>query len=166
MAASPVRPTIAVGAVILDEAARVVLVRRSKPPLAGCWTIPGGAVEIAEPLAAAAEREALEETGLDVEVGPLVEVHEHVSSDAAGQIEFHYVILDYVCRIRGGSLAAGSDAADAVFVAEADLDQYLVNDATRAVVRRALEVRWPEPGRHPARLTRNVPDTGPEHQPS
>lgn len=158
MAARPLRPTLAVGAVIFDGDGRVVLVQRGKPPLEGRWTLPGGSVELAESLQEATAREAAEETGLIVDVGPLVEIYEHVSTDPDGVIEFHYVILDYVCRLTGGTLRAASDARDAAFAAEADFDRYRVSPATRAVIDRARRVKWSEPGHLLPRLTRVVRD--------
>ena len=73
----PERPIVAVGAVILDGH-RVLLVKRGQEPLKGAWSLPGGAVEIGETLDAALTREILEETGLSVEVGPVVEVLDRV----------------------------------------------------------------------------------------
>lgn len=157
MSERPLRPVLAIGAVMFDDDGRVVLVQRGKAPLEGRWTLPGGSVELAEPIRAAVARETQEETGLVVEVGPLVEVYEHVSHGADGLLAFHYVILDYACRIMGGVLAAGSDARDAAFVAPADFDRYRVNDATRGVIARARAVDWSERNLATARLTPIVP---------
>lgn len=132
-------PVVAVGGVVFDEAGRVVLVKRGKPPLEGRWTLPGGAVEAGESLADATAREVLEETGLIVEVGPLVEVYEHRSS-IDGALAFHYVILDYVCRPAGGRLVAGSDAHDARFLGPEQFDAYDLTAATREVIQRARAV--------------------------
>lgn len=137
MTAPLTRPTLAVGAVIFDEGGRVALVCRGKPPLAGTWTLPGGSVELAESVREATAREVLEETGLVVEVGPLVEVYEHVSRGTDESVTFHYVILDHLCWSTGGTLQAGSDAAAAAFVAAHDFDAYNVGTATRSVVARA-----------------------------
>jgi ADP-ribose pyrophosphatase len=152
-----VRPTVAVGAVIFVED-KIVLVRRAKAPLAGHWTLPGGSLETGETLAEATAREAAEETGLQVSVHGLVEIYEHVSHAADGEIAFHYVILDYLCEPVGGVLAAGSDASDVAAVAEADFDRYRVNDATRRVVRQARLLAGAEHGSHAFRLKPVVHD--------
>ena len=90
------------GAVILDGD-RVLLVQRGQEPLKGEWSLPGGAVELGETLEEALVREVREETSLDVAVGPVVEVFDSIRRDARGRAEYHYVIIDYTCRVRGGT---------------------------------------------------------------
>jgi ADP-ribose pyrophosphatase YjhB (NUDIX family) len=95
-------------------------------------------VETGETLAAALVREVREETALEIEVGPLVEVLDRIFADETGRIRHHYVLIDYLCRVRGGELRAGSDASAAVRVKPADLDGYALAPETRAVIERAL----------------------------
>jgi 8-oxo-dGTP diphosphatase len=133
----PDRPIISVGAVILDGR-RVLLVRRGQPPLQGRWSLPGGVVEIGETLSAALAREVLEETGLSVDIGPPAEVLDRIERTEDGRVEYHYVIVDYVCRVRGGSLACGSDADAAEWVDIADLAQFAPTSAVTAVIHKAL----------------------------
>jgi 8-oxo-dGTP diphosphatase len=136
----PDRPIVSVGAVVIDGD-RVLLVKRGQEPLKGAWSLPGGVVEIGETLHAALIREVREETGLDVEVGAVVEVFDRVSRDADERVEYHYVIVDYVCRVAGGSLACASDAEDARWVSRGDLAQYNLTATAAAVVQRAFEMR-------------------------
>lgn len=135
----PDRPVIGVGAVVVDGG-RVVLVKRASEPLKGEWSLPGGAVEIGETLADAVVREVWEETGLEVRVGPVVEVLDRVHRSADGRVEFHFVIVDYLCTPRGGRLAAGSDAEDARWASIDELGAYRVNDAATAVIVKGLEL--------------------------
>ena len=135
----PLRPIVAVGAVILDDD-RVLLIKRGQEPLKGEWSLPGGAVESGETLAAALAREVREETCLEVEVGPVVEVLDSIRRDAGGRAEYHYVIIDYACRVRGGTSTVasfGTDAADVQWVAVADLEHYGVTTTAIAVIRKA-----------------------------
>jgi ADP-ribose pyrophosphatase YjhB (NUDIX family) len=135
----PDTPIVAVGAVILDGD-RVLLVQRGQEPLKGEWSLPGGVVELGETLEAALIREVREETSLDIIVGPVVEVLDSIRRDAAGRAEYHYIIIDYACRLRGGTSSAaspGTDAADVRWVAVADLEHHGVTTTAIAVIRKA-----------------------------
>ena len=135
----PDRPIVAVGAVILDGD-RVLLVQRGHEPLKGEWSLPGGAVELGESLEEALVREVREETSLDVTVGPVVEVFDSIRRDAGGRAEYHYVIIDYACRVRRGAptaAARGTDAADVRWVPIAELDRYRMTPAALAVIEKA-----------------------------
>lgn len=139
MRAYPDRPIVAVGAVILD-AGRVLLVRRGQEPLKGEWSLPGGAVEVGETLEAALVREVCEETSLDVVVGPVLEVLDSIRHDADGRAQYHYVIVDYACRVRAGTPTAavrGTDADDVQWVPVEELDRYRVTTTAIAVIRKA-----------------------------
>jgi 8-oxo-dGTP diphosphatase len=128
--------------VILDGD-RVLLIRRGQEPLKGEWSLPGGAVEIGETLEAAVAREVREETSLDVVVGPVIEVLDSIRRDAEGRAEYHYVIVDYACRVRTGTHAIparGTDAADVRWVPVAGLDPYGLTTATVKVIRKATNL--------------------------
>ena len=107
----PQTPLVGVGAVVVQDG-RVLLVRRGTEPLKGHWTLPGGMLEVGEALTAGVVREVSEETGLDVEPIELIELLDRIHREG-GRVRYHYVIADYLCRVRGGELRAASDA-DAV----------------------------------------------------
>jgi len=133
----PDRPVVSVGAVVIDRQ-RVLLVKRGQEPLKGRWSLPGGVVEAGEELHAAVIREVREETGLTVQVGDIVEVLDRITRDADGRIEFHYVIIDYLCEVAGGSLACASDADDAQWVDRAALADYDLTTNVVEVIARAF----------------------------
>ena len=135
----PDRPYVGVGAVIVQDG-RVLLVKRKHEPLAGQWSLPGGAVEVGETLEACLVREMLEETGLEVSVGPVIEVLDRISHDEDGRVLYHFVLVDYLCWPRGGALSANSDVADAVFADPDDLARYALTSKATAVIERALEL--------------------------
>jgi mutator protein MutT len=137
--AYPGRPVVGVGAVIV-KAGRVLLVKRRYEPLAGRWSIPGGTLELGETLETGVAREMQEETGLEIEVGPVIEVFDRIVFDADKRVRYHFVLVDYLCWPIGGELQAGSDVDEAVMVHPASLDEYDLTEKAREVIARALEV--------------------------
>ncbi|HET9830904.1 MAG TPA: NUDIX hydrolase [Vicinamibacterales bacterium] len=132
----PDRPVVGVGAVVLDGQ-RVLLVKRGHAPLKGQWSLPGGGVETGETLEQAVAREVLEETGVTIEVGPIVEVLDRISRDSDGRVEHHFVLVDFVARPSGGFLRSASDAEDAEWVQLSDLQKYEVAPVTMSVIQKA-----------------------------
>ncbi|MFO0573705.1 MAG: NUDIX hydrolase [Polyangia bacterium] len=130
--APPSRPQVAVGAVVLDEAGRVLLIQRGQLPAKGRWTVPGGRVEFGETLTQALLRELEAETGMTGRVGALCEVFEYIDE------RFHYVILDYLVHEPRGTLAAGEDAADARFFTLDEIAALETTDGLLAVLKRAI----------------------------
>ena len=124
-------PVVGVGAIVFDAEGRVLLIERGKPPGVGLWSVPGGRLEGAETLAQGVAREVREETGLLVEVGPLACVIERMGDD------HHFVILDYLARVIGGTLAAASDARAARWVTPEELSSLPLTDGLGAVLERA-----------------------------
>jgi 8-oxo-dGTP diphosphatase len=135
----PSQPIVGVGAVIVEDG-RVVLVKRRFEPLAGQWSLPGGRLELGETLEAGLAREMAEETGLEVEVGPVVDVFDRILLDPERKVRYHYVLIDYLCRPIGGVLRHGSDVAAAEFVAPSDLHVYRLTPKATSVIEKALTI--------------------------
>jgi 8-oxo-dGTP diphosphatase len=135
----PDRPIVGVGAVIVEQN-RVLLARRGNPPRAGQWSLPGGVVELGETLRAAAEREALEETGLIVVVGEVIEVLDRIIPGKEGATQYHYVLVDFLCSRRAGDLRAGGDASEVAWASEEELGKYNLEPITLEVIEKALKI--------------------------
>ena len=135
----PEHPLVGVGGVILEDG-KVLLVRRGSEPLRGEWSLPGGLVEVGEDLPEALRREILEETGLVVHAGPMVEVLSRILRDGQGRVRFHYVLMDYLCRPQGGQLRAASDAAAACWVERSRLHEYSLPPETVRVIEKAFSL--------------------------
>lgn len=133
----PDRPIVGVGAVIIDGG-RVLLIKRGQAPLKGEWSLPGGALEIGETLQEGIRREVLEETGLIIEPVGIVEVFDRISRDAGGRVQYHYVLVDYLCRVTGGTLACATDAADARWARLDELSP--IASFTEEVIRKAFQM--------------------------
>jgi 8-oxo-dGTP diphosphatase len=108
---------------VTDAQGRLLMIKRGHEPGAGLWSIPGGRIEPGETDADALVREMFEETGLAVEVGPLIGSVRRPGLDGA-VID----IRDYGATVTGGTLRPGDDAADARWVEAADLDSLEITE--------------------------------------
>lgn len=132
---------LGVGALIFDDLGRILMVQRGGEPLRGWWSLPGGVLETGETLAEGIRREVREETGLDVEPVSTFEIFERIIRDDHGRAEYHYVLVDYVCRIRGGVLAAGDDCAQVRWTEQDELQGMQITEGTLEVIERAYRSR-------------------------
>jgi mutator protein MutT len=132
----PAAPIVAVG-VIIREGSRLLVVRRAKEPALGLWTFPGGAVELGEELAAAARREAMEETGLEVEIEEVAVVFDRIDHRDE-QVRYHYVVIDYYARPVGGELRAGSDVSAVRWVTASELESLRMTELAEQIAQRLL----------------------------
>jgi 8-oxo-dGTP diphosphatase len=133
----PKRPLVGVGALILDGE-RILMAQRGKQPLLGWWSLPGGALETGELLADAVRREVLEETGLEIEPLGVIEIFERIMRDDTGAPEYHYVLIDYICRTIGGALQAGDDVCRVEWIARGDLAKLQITEGTLGVIEKAF----------------------------
>ncbi len=139
----PEAPIVGVGAVVI-EGESVLLVRRGQEPLKGHWSLPGGALELGERLQDGVIREVEEETGLHVEPLEVIEVFDHIAFDDedSTRVRFHYVLIDYVCRVAGGELCCASDALEVHWANRAELSSegpFAVLPFTLKVIEKAFQ---------------------------
>jgi 8-oxo-dGTP diphosphatase len=133
----PEQPLVGVGAIIIENS-RVVLVKRAHPPLQAQWSIPGGVLEVGELVREAAVREAREETGLTVEPGELLGVYDRVLRDPDGRVQYHYVLVDFLCRRVSGELQAADDAAAVRWFTREELPALNLAEDTLEVVHKGF----------------------------
>ena len=117
----------------------VLLVERGREPQKGCWSLPGGVVEVGETLEEAVRREVHEETGLAVRPVAVVEVFERILRDGAGRAEYHYVLIDYLCKVSGGELRAADDVSRAAWFRRQDLAGLRLTEGSLGVIDKAFE---------------------------
>jgi 8-oxo-dGTP diphosphatase len=126
----PERPMVGIGGVVIYEE-RALLIRRGSEPLLGQWSIPGGSLELGETLVEGVARELLEETGVQVKVGAMIEIFERIFTETPGRVgdgverpRYHYVIVDYLCERISGEARAGGDAVEVAWAREEELDGF------------------------------------------
>ena len=138
----PTAPVCAVGALIY-HGSQILLVRRGKSPSLGKWSIPGGRLRLGETLEAAVIRETREETSLSVRPLRIGKVVEHLLQDERSDIEYHYVIVDYVCQVIEGSPQPASDVSEVQFVEICQLTQWDMTEGTAEVIQEVFEHNTP-----------------------
>ena len=119
---------------------KALLIKRGGPPLEGQWSIPGGMLELGETLRDGVRRELMEETGLEVRVGDVVEVFERIFPGEAGRIRYHFVIHDFLCEVVTGEARAASDVTDVAWASVDELTQYGLTEIATRVLLRAFEM--------------------------
>ncbi len=134
----PEHPIVGVGGVVI-RGNRVLLIRRGREPLKGEWSIPGGMLELGESLKDGVKRELLEETGLKVRPLETLTVFDRIQKNGR-RVQYHYVIVDYLCRSVGGRLKSGSDVLDARWVEREELPRYRITPKAASVIADAFDM--------------------------
>jgi ADP-ribose pyrophosphatase YjhB (NUDIX family) len=119
----PEQPLVGVGALIIARG-KILLGKRKNEPRRGQWSIPGGLVELGESVEQTAIREVKEETGLEVEKPEHIDVVDNIDLDEEGKVKYHFIIIDYLVKLKGGSVEASSDAAELRWVAFENVGTY------------------------------------------
>jgi ADP-ribose pyrophosphatase YjhB (NUDIX family) len=134
----PEVPLVGVGAIIIEDS-RVLLVKRAHPPLQAEWSIPGGVLEVGELVREAAIREAREETGLIVEPSDLLGVYDRILRNPEKRVQYHYVLIDFLCRRVAGDLSAASDAVEVRWYTREELPALCLAEDTLDVIAKGFQ---------------------------
>jgi len=131
----PKQPIVGVGAVVICDG-KILLEKRKNEPGKGKWSIPGGLVELGESVEQTVTREVKEETGLEVEKPEHIDVVDNVVRDDNGEIKYHFVIIDYFVKLKGGTLKAQSDAEELKWIPLNDAEKYDLTKTFREFLQR------------------------------
>jgi 8-oxo-dGTP diphosphatase len=134
----PQYPMVGVGALIFREG-RMLLIKRSKEPSKGMWSIPGGRLELGETIAEAVKREVLEECGVQIDIVRVLEVMDNILRDDDGKVSYHFVLIDLLANYLSGEPKAQSDAEECRWVTPAELTKLDMNPRLRAVIMREIK---------------------------
>jgi ADP-ribose pyrophosphatase YjhB (NUDIX family) len=123
-------PKVAV-AVVIEHERRILLIKRGNDPERGKWSVPAGFVDAGEDPVRAAEREAHEETGLNVRVAELLEVISKTDPAEGADI-----LIVYRAETVSGELAPGDDADEARYFSPHELPTHLAFASARKILAR------------------------------
>ncbi len=133
----PATPLLGVG-VVVRKGEAILLVQRAKEPKKGLWALPGGMVDLGEPIRAAAIREVKEECSIDIELEDIISVIDLIDKDTDGKIKYHFVLIDFLATYVGGELQAASDALNAAWISPTDLSNYNIPELTQKVISKVI----------------------------
>jgi 8-oxo-dGTP diphosphatase len=134
----PERPIAGVGVIIYDSG-KVLIIKRAFEPSRNRWSIPGGAVELGEPVRDAARREVEEELGLQVEIRDVVDVLDNIVFER-DTIRYHFVLIDFWAEKVGGSLQLNPECLDAQWVTADELDLFDLTNGAKKAIRKAFNM--------------------------
>jgi len=134
----PTQPVVGVGAVLVHQG-KILLVKRGNEPGKGKWSIPGGHVELGEKVEETVVTEVKEECNLDVEVDHLIDVVDNCVKDEKGRLKYHFVIIDYLVKLKKGALKPNSELLDAKWVSLDEVEKYDLTKTFRAFFERNKE---------------------------
>jgi len=132
----PQAPIVGVG-IVCFRGDDVLLIRRGKPPRKGSWSLPGGRQKLGETVRGCALRELRQETAVEAEIGPLIDVVDSLTRDGDGGVQYHYTLVDFRADWRSGEPRHGGDAADARWFTPAELADVELWEETRRVIEKA-----------------------------
>lgn len=127
----PERPIVGAGALMIKNG-KLLLIKRGAKPGQGKWSIPGGIVELGERVQDTIVREVKEECGLDIEVEGLMDVFDSIIRDEKGRIQYQFVVVNFLAKIRGGILKNADDVLEARWVQLNEVEKYNLTNSFRA----------------------------------
>jgi len=136
----PPFPIPAVSGLILDSNKKILLIKRASPPSKNKWSLPGGMVDLGEKLETALYREILEECSIGVQIGPLFNAVSRIVKDNKNDVEYHYIILDYLCRYIGGTVKANTDASAVQWFDVKEIQKLDLSEGVSDVIQKGIQI--------------------------
>ena len=136
----PLSPLVGVGVVVFNNDQQIVLVKRGKEPNKGLWAIPGGSVELGEPVRETAIREVREECNIEIELTDLLGVVDLILKDNDGKIQYHYILIDYLAKYKGGELTPQSDVSEAAWFKQYQIEDLDIPEVTKKILEKAFKL--------------------------
>ena len=130
----PHAPMVGTGVAIFEEGGRVLLVKSGKPGRKHPWGLPGGLLDLGEKLADGAKREVWEECQIEIDLGEMIHVFEPVDWDAEGNVEYHFVVVDFWGTYRSGTPTPGDDTVEVAWCAVDALAPYNLMEVSQVVI--------------------------------
>ena len=134
----PERPIVGAGALMIENG-KLLLIKRGAKPGQGKWSIPGGLVELGERVQETIVREVKEECGLDIEVERLVDVFDSITRDEKGRIQYQFVVVNFLAKIKGGILENADDVLEARWVPLNEVEKYNLTNSFREFFQKHYE---------------------------
>jgi len=141
----PSAPMVGVGVITFNAENKVLLVKRGNEPSKGLWSLPGGMVELGERVRDAAIREVNEECNIEIEPEDVISVVDLILKDRAGEVKYHYILIDYLAKYISGVLNPQSDVIDAGWFSQQDLKDIDIPEVTRKVLDKAFKLDGKSP---------------------
>lgn len=124
----PTRPVVGVG-ILIKKGRDYLFIKRASEPDKGMWTIPGGLIEVGETAREAAAREAIEETGLKVEIAQMLDVVDKIVLDDSSKVKYHFIVVYFLAFPQQGEMKPSSDASDARWLKREEFSKYLLTES-------------------------------------
>ena len=136
----PSEPLVGVGVVVFNDEKKVILVKRGNEPNKGLWAIPGGKVKLGEKVSETAHREVKEECNVHIELRDILGVVDLILKDSENNVQYHYILIDYLAQYKEGNLYPQSDVTDVAWFSQTDLNELDIPELTLKILEKAFNL--------------------------
>ena len=138
----PNRPIVAVSGIVLSSDNKVLITRRANSPGKGLWSLPGGGIKSGEKMQIAVQREIKEECNITIRISKLIGVFDRIFYDKKDRVQYHYVIIDYLCYTDQTKIQPGSDVDDYAWILKSDISNYSFTHGVKELLIEGFDNNW------------------------